>query len=496
MEKQKTSKLVKALKNPDRDKFQFSVVFQLELLKYLIQSNEAIMVISKIKSSYFTILEHNLVCESLLRAFKKYKKIPGEVVLLEHTQNMLNSSEFVNLTTKDDLPELQLIIRKLYSEHIQDEDIIKSSLKQFIAYIEMRDVSATTDFTNFTNVREYYQKVGKIIREVEGDLTNNEPTYYMVSDVVQRQLQRKVDPEVNPTPFRQVNDLTNAGGYPTSSIIVLLDKAKAKKTFTLLNVARGYLAMRKNVLYIDTENGANQIMGRMIQSTMQKTKLDILSGDYDQTERRHMRKYRNIKAEFIVKRVPAMIADTNTIRGIIQEVETEKNIKIGVIMIDYAGKLASLSRDKDDFERISNVYIDIQNMAMDLKIETIWTAHHITREGSKHQETRYEENDISGAISIIRNAQAILGLNQTDQERENNIQRMEVVVQRDGKPVGRALFHLDVDKQRMTEFTRSQRKAYDESQGLIVDDLINKKFKNKTTGNTDAVKAKRKSGDI
>ena len=66
---------------------------------------------------------------------------------------------------------------------------------------------------------------------------------------------------------------------------------------------------------------------------------------------------------------------------------------------------------------------------------------------------------------------------------------MELVVQREGKPTGRALFHIDVERQRMREFTREQRKAYDESQGIIVDDLINssgnvknsKGFNNNTT---------------
>lgn len=77
------------------------------------------------------------------------------------------------------------------------------------------------------------------------------------------------------------------------------------------------------------------------------------------------------------------------------------------------------------------MYIDVQNMALEEGLDIVLTAHHVTREGAKHKETKYEESDISGSIAIIRNAQCVLGLNATEEEEENNVQRMEVVVNRD-----------------------------------------------------------------
>src|SRR5699024_5039496 len=123
----------------------------------------------------------------------------------------------------------------------------------------------------------------------------------MVNGTVRRQLMRKIDPDIVPTPYWQLNKLSNANGYSRGSIFVLLDKPKAKKTFALINIARGYLAMKKNVLYIDTENGKNQIMERMIQSTLNKTKKDIMSGEFDKMEQKHMRKYKRLGVEFIVE---------------------------------------------------------------------------------------------------------------------------------------------------------------------------------------------------
>lgn len=313
----------------------------------------------------------------------------------------------------------------------------------------------------------------------------------MVRDTVKRQFERQANPEVIPTPFKQINDLTNGGGWTKGSVVVLLDKAKARKTFTLINMARGYLRMKKNILYIDTENGKEQIMNRMVQSTLNKSKMEMSSGDYDAMEQKHMRKYKRMGVEFVVERAIALNDTVEFIRQKIHELK-QMGIPIKVLIVDYAGKLAALSKAKDDFERISDVYVDLQNLAFDEDLDVILTAHHVTREAAKHKETKYEESDISGSIAIVRNAQAIYGLNSTDEEEENNIQRFEVVVQRDGRPSGRALFNIDVERQRMVEFTKEQRKLYDEQYGEKLDKSFSKK---KTNPNAKSID-KNAKGDI
>ena len=164
----------------------------------------------------------------------------------------------------------------------------------------------------------------------------------------------------------------------------------------------------------------------MIQSTLNKSRKEVLSGEFDKLEQTHMRKYRKLGVEFIVERVPAKVADANTIKGIISKIEAKLGIKIHVLVVDYAAKLASIGRHKEDTERIDNVYIDLDNLGAELELDATWTAQHITREGAKHKATIYEDNDIASSISIVRNAQCILGLNSTDEEEEHNIQRLDI----------------------------------------------------------------------
>lgn len=475
------------------NKFTFSIEFQLEVLRFLIQGKEFPLYVQKIKPGYFTLIEHSIVVEALVKFVKKYQRIPSEVLMVEQVKTLLEGRDYVDLVTKDDIPNIHKLISELYNKPLKDVDIVLENIHKFIAYIELKALNESMDFSDYNSYETYQAKLTKILQSSKPQ-KKDEPLL-MVSGTAMRQLMRKVDPDVVPTPFWQLNRLGNGDGYPKNSLFVLIDRPKRRKTFALINIARGYLAMKKNVLYIDTENGKNQLMDRMIQSTLNKTKREMLTGDYDKMEQRHMRKYKRLGVEFIVERVPATIADCNTIMNLVRKLETEKGIKVHVIMIDYAAKLASIARDRDDVERINNVYIDIDNMGDELGLDAVWTAQHVTREGAKHQETKYEDNDIASAISIIRNAKCVMGLNSTQDEEEHNIMRMEVVVQRDGVPSGRVMFNMDPERQRMKEFSKEARAKYDESIGKQVDDLL-KKRKRVSNPNADPEKRSKTSGDI
>lgn len=460
----------------DKIKFSFDTEFQLEILRFIIQDKEGGLVINRIKPSYLTLIEHSLIAEALFKYYKKQKRIPSENILRELIDELLKSKNYVDLVTKDDIPNIKKIIHNLYTLPLKDSQYIQEKVYQFSTYIEMKNLNDSFDLDNFDQYVDYSKKIEKILQRSKPK-REDEPLF-MIRDVAERQFKRQSEPSVIPCPFRQLNDLTNAGGYPAHSVNVILDKPKAKKTFFMVNIARGYLRMKKSVLYIDTENGKDQIMDRMIQSSINKTKKELYSGEFDKLEAKHLRKLARFKTEFIVERVPAMITDCNYIRDLILKLRAQ-GIDIRVLFVDYAGKLASIAGDKEDFDRISNVYTDIANLAEELDLDIVWTAHHITREGKKHRATRYDENDISGSIAIVRNAQVIMGLNATSQEEKDSILRAQIVVQRDGLPEGRALFKINTPCQRMVEFTRAEREAYDKTYAEEVDKMIKNSKSNK-----------------
>lgn len=477
------------MRNKTKTKFSFSPEFQLEILRYIIKDKEGGLILKRIKPNYLVLIEHSIICEGIIKYYKKQNKIPSENVLKEVIKELLEGKQYADLVTKDDIPNINKVISNLYHLPLSDADYIKEKIYQFSTYVEMKNLNDSFDLDNFEQYEEYSRKIEKILQKSKPK-KEDEPAY-MIRDIVERQFKRQSEPSVIPCPFRQMNALTNAGGYPEHSVNVILDKPKAKKTFFMVNLARGYLRMGKSVYYVDTENGKDQILDRFIQSSINKTKKELYSGEYDKLESKHLRKLARFGVELIVERVPAMITDCNYIRDKIIKFRNQ-GIDVKVLFVDYAGKLASIARDKEDFDRISNVYIDLQNLAEELNLDIVWTAHHITREGKKHRATRYDENDISGSIAIIRNAQTIFGLNSTAQEEQDDILRAELVVQRDGLPSGRALFKCDVERQRCKEFTRDERENYDKIYGVKLDE----QFKKNTNPDADSKKRERTTGDI
>lgn len=477
------------MRNKSKTKFTFSPEFQLEILRYIIKDKEGGLILKRIKPNYLVLIEHSIICEGIIKYYKKQNQIPSENVLKEVIKELLEGKQYADLVTKDDIPNIDKVISNLYHLPLSDADYIKEKIYQFSTYVEMKNLNDSFDLDNFEQYEEYSRKIEKILQKSKPK-KEDEPAY-MIRDMVERQFKRQSEPSVIPCPFRQMNALTNAGGYPEHSVNVILDKPKAKKTFFMVNLARGYLRMGKSVYYVDTENGKDQILDRFIQSSINKTKKELYSGEYDKLESKHLRKLARFGVELVVERVPAMITDCNYIRDKIVKFRNQ-GIDIKVLFVDYAGKLASIARDKEDFDRISNVYIDLQNLAEELNLEIVWTAHHITREGKKHRATRYDENDISGSIAIIRNAQTIFGLNSTAQEEQDDILRAELVVQRDGLPSGRALFKCDVERQRCKEFTRDERENYDKIYGAKLDE----QFKKNTNPDADSKKRERTTGDI
>lgn len=471
--------------NKNKIKFSFTTEFQLEILRFLVQDKDGGLVVKRVKPSYLVLIEHSIIAEGLVKFFKKNNKVPSKNILKQEIKELLEGKNYVDLVTQDDVPNINKIIDDLYNTPLQDSEYIRDKIYQFSTYVEMKNLNESFDLENFDQYEEYSKKFDRILQNSKPK-TEDEPLY-LIRDLAQRQFKRRVDPDVVPSPYKQLNDLTNAGGFPSGSVLVLLDKPKAKKTFFLVNLAKGYLRMKKSVLYIDTENGKNQIMDRMIQSSINVSKKELYTGDFDKKEASHIRKLSRFGVELVIERVPAMITDCNYIRDLIDKLRSQ-GINIQVVIIDYAAKLASIARDKEDFDRISNVYVDIQNLADEENLDCIWTANHITREGAKHRETRYEENDISGAISIVRNAQGIYGLNATPQEESEGIQRLEIVVQRDGLPFGRAVFKVDVEHQRAIELTKEQRKAYDEVYGSALDEKFKANDKKPSQSGPDAKK--------
>lgn len=444
-----------------RNKFKFTIEYQWDLLRYTVQDKNGYKALIKYQDYYFTLIEHQIIAHCLKQYYRKNKKLPSETFLREDIIKLLNSDKYKNLVDNDDKQEIINSINPLYHDVVKDGDLIYAYCKEFSAYVRLKDALDNVDIEDFNSYQQFSKQIqDSIIDEDELDKTEES---FLLRDIRNRQFKRQEIKSIFPTPFRQVNSLTNAGGYEAGSIIVLLDKQKRGKTTALINVARGYLKMGKKVLYIDLENGKDNIFARLEQSIMNIDKDELLTGKLDNKIQKRFRKYRRLGGEIVVENLPALVTTTNDIQNIIDFYYRQYGIKFDVIIVDFMAKMGCLSRKDDERNRISDVYIEMDNLAKKNNIEHVWTANHVNREGAKKRmKTRYIGEDIALCIDIARHAQAIFGINRSPEEEEAGFFRFELVEQRDGVPQGRAVFNINMETQRVEELNINERKIYDE----------------------------------
>ena len=445
-------------------KFEFTPDFQHDILRFVAtDKKDGYRVLEVISDSYFTLLEDSIIAKALKDYYNKESRIPGRTMLIEElSQNTLNSRELIKELTDIDRKEIVDRARKLYTRAVQDGDKIRDKAVEFARFVE---VSNIIESQNLSDKSDYTSFLGKLHNAMKiGQEQDSRYGTSLVHDIRLRQIKRRENQSIVPTPFRQINALTNAGGYPRHSVMVILDKPKKFKTGTLINFAIGYMKQRKKVLIFDLENGEDEYMARFEQNIAGLTKKSLFEGESDNKVAKQIRKYKRLGADVRVIRLPSLSTTTDDMSQIMRELYRDHGTLFNVVMVDYAALLASTTRKKEDVERIGDVYLDIANLAKEWDLDIVITAHHLKRNEAvtRRERTKYMADDIAKCIDIVRHVQVVYGLNRTQEEEEGGYQRLEIVEQRDGKPFGRAVFSVNKDTQTMRELTKSQLEEYED----------------------------------
>lgn len=446
------------------DKFKFGIDFQELILQYIVTDQMGFKILSFIEDSYFSILYHQIIIYALKKYYKKHKKIPEEPYLREHLRSLYERDRTFNTKLiKDDREQVSQLVKKIYQGPVAEPTEIVNKCVDFARYVKFKEELENVDIENFDS---YEQAIGnlKAANNIGIDL-QKDYGIFIVSGMKDRAYKRNSSHLINPTPFNQLNKLLNSGGLTRGSVICFMGKEKRFKTGMLINTAAGYLRMRKKVFYADFENGAAAISTRTEQSMTKQTQEVITSEAWEEKLLKLMRKYARLGSEMVIKRFSALTDSTTAVDKWLDELERDFGFIPDVGIFDYGVLMASTTGKTDEVGRVSDAFLDIKNLAEVRKLEAVYTAAHITREGDKHTAYKYVSTDIAKCIDIPRHVDAVLGLQENDEEEEAGVIRVEVIEQRNGMREGKALFWVDIPRQKATEFTKSEIADYKEQAG-------------------------------
>jgi hypothetical protein len=441
-----------------KTKFEFDPEFQEAILRYTVNDRDGYKALSLYKSTYFTLTEHMVIAQALENYFRAKKKIPSKIILREKLKTMLQKSDYKKLIPEKDREEVFKLLNKLYKSNVKDGAELIEEIRLFASYTRMKEATETVSLKDFGSYPNYLKKVQAAIQV--GSPTIESAGTFLIRDVSARITERKYRDDYHPLPIGQLNNFTNAKGYYSGAIFTVLDKPKAFKTGFLVNVARLYMRYKKPIIIFDLENGEDSLAMRLEQSLIKKTKLELLSGDYEQKLKKEIRKYARLGCEIVIKRLYAG-ATEDDLQYWTDYYAKEHGLKFGYSIIDYVGLMGSKDGDTDDNSRINKAYISVKNWAERNKIIHTWTGHHVTRGAYKRRKTKYEPDDTAQCIGIHRHVDAMLAIQQSDEEEAGKVLRLEILDQRDGVQRGSSYFKYYPAQQRIDEFSKSEVEAYE-----------------------------------
>lgn len=444
----------------NENKFQFDIEFQEEVLQLTVTDLRlGQKIITLFDDHYFTLVEHGIVAAALKSYYKKNARIPSRTVIKEELKLLYNHRDYKKSMDDTDKSNITKVINKIYKGVVKDPMGIYEKVKFFSRYISFRDEIEKIDLKDFGQYESYHKLIHKAI--TKGSHLEEDKGVFIVEDARARINSRHSVANTHPTPYWQLNRLINGGGTTSGNVICVMGPAKRFKTGFVINLARGYMRLRKRVLIADFENGEDSLSLRYDQSILGVSHNAVTSGQMDDKLLKTLRKYKRFGAECVIKRFPA--GTTASHIGIyIDTLRDEYGIIITELIVDYGDLLGASTGVTDETPRVSQAYIDLKNLGNEKKLNSIWTPSHVTREGGKNQGKKYQANDVAKAIDKVRHADMILGINQDEDEIENNVMRVEIVDQRNGPQNGRILFHVSYDHQRLTEFLREEVREYED----------------------------------
>lgn len=197
------------------------------------------------------------------------------------------------------------------------------------------------------------------------------------------------------------------GGFGRQELEIFAAASGGGKSVVLQNLAVNFAKAGLNGAYISLEL-AEELVAVRIYGMMTETKLSNVRHEPEKTGLAVTVEGKNA-GTLRIKRMPESISTTNDIESYIRELQTQKNIKLDYVCVDYLDLLTSDrigSNDKSNaFVKDKAVSEELRALAMKMDL-TVFTASQFNRAGIG--EDKKSQSQIAGGISKIYTADNVI----------------------------------------------------------------------------------------
>ena len=412
-------------------------------------SLEKVKYLQAIKSGFYTSEEIDALSFLANKFYSKFNETPSKEQLELLVKNHPKSKERVSENILNIIFEVDL--------NKYDEEWLTSTAESWIKWRTFNtSFTDTIEFIKTTQVTP--ENVESIVTKVKGIINDrNNLTFNsdLGLDFFDWEAHDQKETEKVSTGYNFLDDMLSGGYDKGGNLIVYAGEQNIGKSIYLANDAANFVKMGTNTVVVTAEMAAHKFVKR-IGSNL----LSVNINDYAEKAKNKEHIKRRLETvgdgftppgNLYVKQFPTSQATVLDIEAYVNQIEEERQIKVGAVVIDYINILANYRNQNTE-----NTYMKIKQIAEDLRamgIRNDWlivTATQITRSG--YNASDITMTDIAESAGLSHTADVMLGIIQDDLMRANQEYWLKVLKIRDGEGKGtKCKLNIDWNYMRLQE---------------------------------------------
>jgi len=389
--------------------------------------------LKSIKTGFYTSQEIDILSQLSNKFFERFNETPTKdqlVMLVQRSEKAKEkiTEDILNLVFDVDLDQY-------------DEEWVTTTAESWIKWRTF-DTSLidTIEFIKTTQVTP--ENVDSIVTKVKG-LINDRNNLSFNSDLgldfFEVDSHDQKDTEKVSTGYNFLDRMLGGGYDKGGNLIVYAGEQNIGKSIYLANDAANFVKMGTNTVVVTAEMAAHKFVKRIGSNLLT---IDINEYADKAKNKEHVKRRLETVGDgftppgsLFVKQFPTSQATVLDIEAYVNQIEEEKQIKVGAVVIDYINILANYRNQNTE-----NTYMKIKQIAEDLRamgIRNNWlivTATQITRNG--YNSSDIGMTDIAESAGLSHTADVMLGIIQDDLMRANSEYWLKVLKIRDGEGKG------------------------------------------------------------
>ena len=412
-------------------------------------SLEKVKYLQAIKSGFYTSEEIDALSFLANKFYTKFNETPSKEQLELLVKNHPKSKERVSENILNIIFEVDL--------NKYDEEWLTSTAESWIKWRTFNtSFTDTIEFIKTTQVTP--ENVESIVTKVKGIINDrNNLTFNsdLGLDFFDWEAHDQKETEKVSTGYNFLDDMLSGGYDKGGNLIVYAGEQNIGKSIYLANDAANFVKMGTNTVVVTAEMAAHKFVKR-IGSNL----LSVNINEYAEKAKNKEHIKRRLETvgdgftppgNLYVKQFPTSQATVLDIEAYVNQIEEERQIKVGAVVIDYINILANYRNQNTE-----NTYMKIKQIAEDLRamgIRNDWlivTATQITRSG--YNASDITMTDIAESAGLSHTADVMLGIIQDDLMRANQEYWLKVLKIRDGEGKGtKCKLNIDWNYMRLAE---------------------------------------------